>query len=378
MAQVTQQKIVISGAQGLLGWHSAARLHAKNCAARYRGETEPYVLKCLDRAVFNNADALAAAVDGADAVLHFAGVNRGSDAEVAEGNSAIADALAKAMLSANSQAHIVYANSTHAFNDTVYGRSKRLAGERLAAIGTGYTNLILPHIFGETARPYYNNVTATLIDQIWAGTNPVINPDGSVSLLHAGAAAEIAIAAGLERLAGELRPEARPMTIEALYKKLSGFHADYSANIFPELTDPFDLALFNCYRSGSFPRHYPYSLKANFDTRGMLFETSRSMGGSQTFVSSTLPGQVRGDHFHIDLVERFVVVAGRAVISIRKVLTDEIYRFEVSGDRPVAIDMPPLHTHNIINHSDSPVITYFWSHRLFDPANPDTFADPVD
>lgn len=374
---MTRRKVVVTGARGLLGWHSAARLHAQNCAARYSGKAEPFNLVQLDHAAFTNADRLADAVASADAVLHFAGVNRGTDAEVADGNPSIASALAEAMRRSRSNAHIVYANSTHAGHDSAYGRSKRIAGERLAAIGTGYTDLVLPHIFGETARPNYNNVTATLIEQIWAGVAPSINPKGAVNLLHAGAAAEIAIGAALKRQSGVVEPEARPMSIQALYDKLAGFHAAYSQNNFPDLADPFDLALFNSYRSGSYPRHYPYALKSNVDARGRLFECSRSLGPSQTFISSTLPGQARGDHFHIDLVERFIVVSGRATISIRKVLTDEIHLFEVSGDEPVAIDMPPLHTHNIINRSDAPVITYFWSHRLFDPTNPDTFADPV-
>ena len=236
---------------------------------------------------------------------------------------------------------------------------------------------MLPHIFGECARAYYNNVTATLIDQLWTGQQPTINPDGRVSLLHAGVAAQSAIDAAIGGQSGTITPAPRDMSIAELYQRLSDFHAFYTAGVFPNLDDPFDLALFNSYRTGGFPNFYPKRLDPKRDARGTLFESSRAHGASQTFVSSTLPGSSRGDHFHTDLVERFLVVSGNATIRIRKVLTNEVYSFTVSGDDPVAIDMPPLHTHHIVNDSDRDVVTFFWSHRLFDPANPDTYADPV-
>ena len=374
---MTALKIVVTGAAGLLGWHAAARLHAANCAARYRGKSEPYRLALLDRAAFADDGQRDAAVADADAVLHFAGVNRGEQAYVEAANPTIAQRLADSLSRTGARPRLVYANSTHARIDTPYGRSKRRAAEILAETGAGLTNLILPHIFGECARPYYNNVTATLIDQIWSGEKPTINPEGKVQLLHAGVAAELAIEKALNRESGEVVPEGRETAVTALYEKLSGFHQSYLANIFPDVSDPFDLALFNTYRTGGFPHHYPLALKLHEDARGGLFESAKSLAASQTFLSTTHPGQRRGDHFHVDLVERFLVVSGKAVIRVRKVLTETIHSFEVSGDAPMAIDMPPLHTHHIENDGDGEIVTFFWAHRLFDPANPDTFADPV-
>lgn len=370
-------KIVITGASGLLGWHTGARLHAANCAARYKGVAPPYHLELIDRARFSDPEALTKALNGADAILHFAGVNRGTDAQVADGNPAIAEALVAACRAANVSPHIVYANSTHSCLDSNYGISKRTAGEILARLGSRYTNMILPHIFGECARPNYNNVTATLVHALWNGETPEINPEGRVELLHAGAAAQLAISAVLEAGTGTLAPEGKAMGVVELLDRLQHFHSSYSHNVFPDLSDPFDLALFNTYRTGGYPEHYPKALKPITDQRGTLFESSRALGASQTFLSTTLPGQLRGDHFHTDLVERFLVVKGNATIRIRKVLTQEVCSFEVSGDEPVGIDMPPLHTHHIENNSDDTVLTYFWAHRLFDPSNPDTFADPV-
>lgn len=370
-------RIAVTGSNGLIGWHAAARLHAMICAARYKGEAPPVDLVQIDRATFADDARLHAALEGVDAILHFAGVNRGPEDEVERGNPDIARRLVSACEAAGVRPHIVYANSIHAGYDTFYGRSKRIAGEVLEAYASRYTDLVLPHIFGECARPYYNNVTATLIDKLWAGETPEINPEGKVDLLHAGAAAQLAIDAVLAGEAGKLAPAGRAMTIVDLFARLKGFHDLYTANVFPTFVDDFDLALFNSYRTGGFPAHYPRPLKVNADQRGVLFETAKGGDCSQSFISTTLPGQKRGDHFHVDLVERFLVVKGDAVIRVRRVLRDEVHEFHVSGDAPVAIDMPPLHTHNIENRGDGEVITFFWSHHLFDPANPDTYADPV-
>jgi UDP-2-acetamido-2,6-beta-L-arabino-hexul-4-ose reductase len=370
-------KIAVTGAKGLLGWHAAGRIHALACAARFRGEQPPHELVALDRETFSDPAALAGALAGVEAVLHFAGVNRGREDEVERGNPAIAETLVEGCRAAGVEPHIVYANSTHAARDTFYGRSKRIAGDVLAAFAGRYTELVLPHIFGECARPDYNNVTATLIDRIWRGEEPTIDPAGRVDLLHAGEAAQTALDAALGGMTGRLAPQGRPLSIAQLYDKLRGFHELYTANVFPDLSDPFDLALFNAYRTGGYPAQYPRPLKVNADARGVLFESAKGGNASHTFLSTTHPGVTRGDHFHLGLVERFVVVQGDAVIRIRKVLGKETREFRVSGEEPVAIDQLPLHTHNIENVGEGELITFFWSHRMFDPANPDTYADPV-
>lgn len=371
-------KIVITGARGLLGWHAAARLHADNCGARYRGDLEPWTLVLLDRQAFNDDAALTEALDGADIVLHWAGVNRGSEAEVAAGNPAIAQRLVDFCRNGGQSPFIVYANSTHAGLDSVYGRSKKGAEDIISAFSDGqFCNLVLPHIFGELARPYYNNVTATFIDQIWKGETPSINPDGHVELLHAGEAARIAMEAALARRAGTLRPEGRPTAVSDLWERLTRFHEDYGTGIFPDLADPFDLALFNSYRTAAYPHRYPTPLTVNADNRGILFESAKARGSGHAFLSTTKPGVVRGDHFHASLVERFVVVSGEAVIRVRKILSGEVHEFFVSGDEPVAIDQIPFHTHHIQNLGDTDLITFFWSHRIFDRDNPDTYQDPV-
>ena len=370
-------KIVLTGGGGLIGWHAAARLHAANCAARFKGLPVPYDIVAMDHAAFETDDLLQGSLADADAVLHFAGVNRASDADVEAGNPAIAQRLAAACIIVGAKPHIVYANSTHAASDTPYGRSKRIAGEVLQALGGSYTNLVLPHIFGECARPRYNNVTATFIESVIAGESPDINPDGKVALLHAGAAAQAAIDAVVLGQTGLIAPEARLTPVPELFGMLTRFHADYSNNIFPDLRDPFALALFNSYRAALYPDGFPRPLRLNTDDRGTLFEAVKGGGGGQTFLSTTKPGITRGDHFHLNKVERFLVVQGEAIIRMRKVLTGKVWEFHVSGDKPAPVDMPTLHTHSIENVGKTPLLTLFWTHDLFDPSAPDTYFDPV-
>ena len=372
------KRIVITGAKGLIGWHAHARLHAKNCAAKFYGEPIPYDIVALGHKTFNDDLALKTALDKAEAVLHFAGVNRAnSDDEVEAANPAIAMRLAEMCETVDNKPHIVYANSIHASNDTPYGKSKRLAGEILEKVFENYTELILPHIFGEYARPRYNNVTATFVEAVIEGRRPDINPVGQVSLLYAGDAAQHAINAVTEDLTGILAPAARDITVVDLFEKIQKFHLDYQNNIFPDLSDPFDVKLFNSYRVALYPDKFPIPLKMNNDARGTLFEAIKGGGGGQTFLSTTAPGITRGDHFHLEKVERFLVVQGDAIIRVRKVLSDETWEYRVSGEKPEPVDMPTLHTHSIENIGDEELLTLFWTHDLFDPKNPDTFADKV-
>jgi len=235
----------------------------------------------------------------------------------------------------------------------------------------------LPHIFGECARPYYNNVTATFIDQVIKGELPSVNPDGRVNLLHAGAAAQVAIDAAVGGQTGQIAPSSCSIAVPELLERLRRFHALYTTNLYPDLRDPFDLALFNSYRTSLYPSRFPLALKLNTDARGVLFEAAKGGGGGQTFLSWTEPGVTRGNHFHLSKVERFLVLEGEAVIRMRRVLGGPVWEYRVSGDAPAAVDMPTLHTHSIENVGKKRLLTFFWTHDVFDPAAPDTYADPV-
>ncbi len=139
----------------------------------------------------------------------------------------------------------------------------------------------------------------------------------------------------------------------------------------PDISTPMRRNLFNTYRAATFPEMWPISPQVHADNRGDLFETVRAHGGTgMAFMSTTLPGQKRGEHYHLHKVERFFVVKGEAEIQLRRLLHDDVVTFRLSGDKPSFVDMPTLWVHNIRNVGDTELVTMFWADQLLDPRQP--------
>lgn len=358
-------RVVLTGAGGFLGWHTRLRLRAAT-----GHEVVP-----VTRADWGS---LREAVAGADAVVHLAGVNRGEDREVADGNTRLAQELAAAL--GGTRTRVVFANSIQAGNGTPYGTGKAEAAailrDALAAQGGTFVDVLLPNVFGEHGRPHYNSFVATFADAVVHGRTPEVQ-DRAVELLHAQGAAQ-ALVDGLAGSSREERPPGVPTTVADVLRTFQDFDALYRAGDIPVLTGAFERDLFNTLRAASFPARAPIHLTPRSDDRGRLVEVVRSHGGQgQTFVSTTRPGVTRGEHFHLRKVERFVVIAGRARISLRRVFHDDVVVFDVTGDEPVAVDMPVGWAHNITNTGDGELSTLFWTSELFDPDDPDTVPEPV-
>ncbi len=366
-------KLGITGADGLIGWHIRA------FAKAHRPDV---TLSLATRATFADDALLQQFAGDCDAIIHCAGVNRGTDDEVATGNIHAAQQLANAATKSAAFPHIVYTNSTHSRVDNVYGTAKRQAAEILAKAavsrGTAFTNLILPHVFGEFGKPFYNSAVSTFCHQLAVGETPTIINDGTLNLVHAHTVARHCFEAIEQRQSGERELQGHKIQVSALLEKLRGMHAQYAEQqLIPHLADPFDLALFNTLRSYRYPALALTPLTLRSDNRGHLFEAVRTLHGGQAFMSTTHAGITRGNHFHTHKIERFLVCAGQAEIKIRKLFSDEIMTFTVSGDAPSFIDMPTFHTHSITNVGSGELVTLFWAHELFDPQNPDTFAEAV-
>jgi len=374
--------IGITGAGGLLGWHTQVHLRALNAAASYRGEPEPVRWRVAHTSTFDSAPELVDFVKGCDTIIHFAGINRGSDAQVEFGNIEIAKRLVQALTETGSTPNLIFANSTHASSDSPYGRGKAKAAQLLsewaARVGANFVDLILPHVFGEHGRPNYNSVTATFCEMLVRGEAPQVNPEGRVELVHAGTVAERVIAAGVNSEAGQVRMEGQPLSIPELLDRLVMIDQQYRANVIPDLSEPFDLQIFNTYRSYIPVERRLVDIPVNTDNRGHLFETVKGGGGGQTFVSWTKPGVIRGNHFHLNKAERFLVLQGEARIKLRRVGHEDVHEFSVCGDRPAFIDIPTLHTHSIENTGSEPLVTLFWAHEIFNSAKPDTYMEMVE
>ena len=365
------KRIGLTGADGFLGWHF-------RCRMLEHPDTE---LSLADRTTFESESEMDRFVQGCDAIVHLAGMNRGDDAEIESTNPEISRTLIDALERIGATPHVVFSSSIHVDRNTAYGRSKKHAGELLEAwssrSGGKFTNLILPHVFGELGRPNYNSVVSTFCYRIAKGESPEIDQDGEVELLHAQQVALLVLETIERGTTGRLRADGEPMRVSEMLNRVRSMANLYCSGILPDVRNELDLALFNTLRSYLYEHHYPVSLKLNSDNRGTLFEAVKSHHGGQAFVSTTKPGITRGDHFHYSKVERFLVVQGRATIRLRRLFDDEVREFEVSGDNPVYIDMPTLHTHNITNVGTSDVLTLFWSDQIFDPENPDTLYEPV-
>lgn len=361
--------IAITGARGFLGWHTACRLLATR--------TEKAVL--LGREEFAAPALLAEKLGGVNTVVHIAGVNRAeSDGAVEQGNVHLAETLAKAL--GDRPVHVVFANSVQADLNNAYGRGKARAAKVLRDRPGTVAEVLLPNLFGEHGRPAYNSFVATFAHEVAHGRQPTVNGDRRIPLLHAQDAAEELIAAAEDRQDAEIRPDAEPHGISEVLELLNEFHTTYAATgELPDLSAKFRVDLFNTYRAALWPHGYPIQRPIHGDSRGDLIEVFRSNGGTgQGYVSSTRPGQVRGEHYHLTKIERFIVFSGEAEIGLRKLFTDEVLRFRVSGSEPAILDMPTMWVHNIRNVGTEDVITAFWADQLLDPVNPDQYPMKVE
>lgn len=360
-------RIIVTGADGFLGWHTRARLRART----------PHVVIPVGRSGWSN---LAELAQEADAVLHLAGVNRGTDPDLMADNVGLADDLAAAVRGSLKPPVVVFANSVRAGEDTAYGASKKEAATILARAaadkGSRFVDVALPNLFGEHGRPGYNSFVATFVATVTQGEVPSIT-DREIELLHAQAAAQTLIDSVTET-SDEIRPRGTLTTVGAVFSALREQHDRYRTGDIPSLNSRLEIDLFNTLRAAMVREHQPISLPRRTDARGALVETVRAHGSEgQTFVSTTRPGVTRGEHLHLRKIERFVVVAGRARISLRRVLTDEIMHVDVTGEAPVAVDMPTLWAHSITNTGDSELTTIFWTNELFNPEDPDTYPEDV-
>ena len=366
-------RIAITGAFGFLGWHASCRLRAVYGVEAVR----------LGRLELADPAALDDCLGRVDVVLHLAGVNRANtDDQVEDGNVELAETLAGAVLRQSRPIHVVYASSIQAMQDNPYGRGKRRASEVLAKAvadnGGRFTDVLLPNLFGEHGRPAYNSFVATFAHAVAHDQSPTVTGDRPVPLMHAQDAADVMVQAALTGATGQLAPQGLPVRISTVLTMLNRMHELYSLGEVPSLTTAFEVDLFNTYRAFRFPGMFPIAPQVHTDERGGLVETVRSHGGTgQSFISTTAPGRLRGDHYHLRKVERFFVVHGEAEISLRRLFHDDVVTFQLSGLRPAFVDMPTLWVHNIRNVGETELFTVFWADQLLDRQNPDQYPEQV-
>ncbi len=360
-------RVLVTGAAGFLGWHTRLRLHART----------DHEVRVVTRDTWSSLPELVA---GCDAVIHLAGVIRGAPEDVRDGSVHLAEELGAALTEASPGVRVVYANSIHTGNGTPYGTGKHKAAEVLSAAAASrhgdFVDVVLPNLFGEHCRPHYNSFVATFVDAVVHDASPEVRA-ATVPLLHVQQAAE-ALVGALDSGPGLVLPRGESHDVPEVWGQLQEMHTSYRHGEVPDLSSPFRVDLFNSYRAALFPDHYPLFLTPHTDVRGTFVETVRCRGGEgQTSFSTTAPGVTRGEHYHLRKVERFAVLSGSATMALRRMFTDEVVEFAVSGDQPTAVDMPVGWAHDITNTGDDILLTQFWSHELFRPEDPDTYPEKV-
>ena len=372
MEYVRRKTIGITGYGGLIGWHLRCRVFIE----------DDLDIMIAERECFEQEGLADDFIRRCDVVVHLAGQNRGPESEVEATNVELARRLVESLLRTGCTPHLIFSSSTHIDRDTAYGRSKRIASENFREwaerAGATFTSLVLPHVFGEHGKPFSNSVVSTFCYQLAKRGRPVVDYDGMLDLMHAQDVAALIIEIIRSPVNSETRPDGTKIRVSEMLETLDEMNELYACGVIPSFNTRIRLSLFNTFRSYLFPSRYPVQLSLHEDSRGELFEAVKTRHGGQAFISSTNPGVTRGNHFHFNKVERFLVVEGAARIRVRRLFHEEITEFIVTGEKPEYIDMPTLHTHDITNVGSGSLKTFFWSHEIYNPDESDTYSLDVE
>ena len=397
-------KILVTGAKGFAGKNLVCNLRNIQDG---KNRTRPGI--AIEEIFEYDIDTDPALLDEycakADFVFHFAGVNRPKDAsEFMAGNFGFSSTLLETLKKHGNRCPVVLSSSIQATcigrYDSDYGRSKK-AGEELLfqyAQDTGAKVLVyrFPNLFGKWCRPNYNSAVATFCNNI-ANDLPIQVNDRAIELelLYIDDLVEEMLDAlegkehrcdydGLKPVYAEkgrycVAPVTHKVTLGEIVELLESFKNQPKTLEMPMIpTGSFAKKLYSTYLSYLPKEAVSFPLKMNVDDRGSFTELLRTANCGQFSVNISKPGITKGQHWHNTKWEFFIVVSGHGLIQERKIDSDEVLNFEVSGEKIEAIHMLPGYTHNIINLSDTQdLVTVMWANEPFDPNHPDTFFEKV-
>ena len=398
-------KVLVTGAKGFVGRNLCAQLNniLTGKAKCYGDMTVEAVYEYDIDSTLEQLDAYCA---DCDFVFNLAGVNRPQNQEeFMQGNFGFASTLLDTLKKHHNNCPVMISSSIQAtlagrFGTSEYGKSKKAGEELMFQYGeeTGSKVLVyrFPNLFGKWCRPNYNSAVATFCNNI-ANDLPITVNDPAVELelLYIDDLVEEMIAAlkgeehrcefdGVETVLTEngrycAAPVTHKVTLGEIVDLLEQFKNQPATQVIPEIpANSFAKKLWSTYLSYLPKEKVSFPLKMNVDPRGSFTELLRSKNCGQVSINISKPGITKGQHWHNTKWEFFIVVAGHGLIQERKVGTDEVIEFEVSGDKIEVVHMLPGYTHNIINLSDTEdLVTVMWANESFDPNRPDTYFDPV-
>ncbi len=398
--------ILITGAAGFVGKNLSAALQ---CLKDGKDRTRPGLnvgeLYLYD--IDSPASLLEEACEKADFVFNLAGVNRPQNQEeFMQGNFGFASTLLNTLKKYRNTCPVMLSSSIQAtlvgrYAEGEYGKSKK-AGEELFfdyARETGAKVLIyrFPNLFGKWCRPNYNSAVATFCNNI-ANDLPITVNDPAIGLelLYIDDLVEEMLDAlegkehhcefeGIDTVLTQdgrycAAPISHKVTLGEIVELLHSFKAQPETLVMPEIpAGSFAKKLYSTYLSYLPKEKAIFDLKMNTDPRGSFTELLKTANCGQFSVNISKPGITKGQHWHHTKWEFFIVVSGKGLIQMRKIGSDEVLNYYVSGEKIQAVHMLPGYTHNIINLSETEdMVTLMWANELFDPQKPDTFFEVVE
>lgn len=399
-------KILVTGAKGFVGKNLCAAL--KNLKDG-KDKTRPAlsIEDIFEYDIDSNPADLETYCAKADFVYNFAGVNRPqTQEEFMQGNFGFASTLLDTLKKYGNTCPVMLSSSIQAtligrYADGEYGKSKK-AGEELffdyERKGGGTVCVYrFPNLFGKWCRPNYNSAVATFCNNI-ANDLPITVNDRAIELelLYI----DDLVTEMLDLLEGKghhcdydgltpvenengryyYAPITHKVALGEIVDLLQKFRQQSETLVVPEIPNgSFAKKLYSTYLSYLPKEKVVFDLKMNVDARGSFTELLKTEKCGQVSINISKPGITKGQHWHHTKWEFFIVVAGHGLIQQRKIGTDEVLNFEVSGDKIQALHMLPGYTHNIINLSDTEnLVTVMWANEQFDSAHPDTFFEIVE
>ena len=399
-------KILVTGAKGFVGRNLVAQLkNIRDGKAGWYPVGQDITVYEYD--IDSTAQELEAYCSDADFVFNLAGVNRPEiPEEFMQGTFGFASQLLDALERHGNRCPVMLSSSIQAtltgrYADGEYGKSKKAGEELFFEYGerTGARVLVyrFPNLFGKWCRPNYNSAVATFCHNIANGLPIKVNdPSVQLELVYIDDLVDEMIGAlagkehhcefdGVETV---LTPEGRycavPVSHHVILGEIASLLEEFAAQpqtlTVPEIPGgSFAKKLYSTYLSYLPKEKVAFPLKMNVDDRGSFTELLRTGKCGQISVNISKPGVTKGQHWHNTKWEFFIVVAGHGLIQQRRVGTDEVMEYEVSGSCIEAVHMLPGYTHNIINLSDTEdLVTVMWANEPFDPQRPDTYFEPVE
>ena len=397
--------ILVTGAKGFAGRNIVENL---KCIRDGKNRTRPglQIGEIYEYDLDSTPADLEAYCAKADWVCHLAGVNRPKDpAEFRTGNFGFSSVLLETLKKRGNKAPVMISSSVQAtlsgrFGDSEYGRSKRDGEELLFAYGqeTGVPVYVyrFPNLAGKWIRPNYNSAVGTFCHNIANGLPITVNdPKVELELLFIDDLLEELLDCmeghphrceydGVNPVPTEngrycFCPVTHKATLGQIVETLETFRTQPETLMMPAIpAGSFEKKLYSMYLSYLPKEKTIFDLKMNEDARGSFTEVLKTADHGQFSVNISKPGVTKGQHWHNTKWEFFIVVSGHGLIRERKIGTDEVLEFEVSGDRLQAVHMLPGYTHSIVNLSETEnLVTLMWANELFDPNKPDTFRETV-